>query len=750
MERIIQPYAPPGPVTRPHSSAAMSPAMLQSAPSAIPPKTASDFLRALRKRAPVLVMTTVIVAASGAAYVVKMPDKFRAVGHLQIEPPRFDTHIIIILANGAIPNSDRASSETYVPNRLAQLQGRRLANQVLAPGNLGPGPGFEGDPAGEVVGKIAARKLMAGTGQYEVSLEGDHPDRVTKVLDALLRTFEDNIEAESGKDLETAQASARTNVNALKSQILALDKTIETEIKGSEIFAPGNKHLPTEEYTNLRSNLLNKKLSFENLRYEERMASMWPELKGVAPPSKYAKRIEYLLDRKEYYEKQLEEGVRLVRNTGTDPSTKRMAKLLNETLDDLEELQKLDIPRVMPNRSALVMAHAEEEIRKLEREVKSQLDHVQETMPTFQRYLNLNKERDALALQLSGVQDRLNQFEMAFKTRSHPVEILQKPSQPGGPVSPNRPLLIAGLAVLGFFLGAGLVCGFEFLDRSVKVPEHLAAGLGMPILSVIPRMKRLARFQRGGHLWTAADSLSIEADSYRNLRASLIGASGTRAIVTLLVTSAKAGEGKSTTALNLALTCARAGERTLLMDVDLRRPSLAEVFDATEPNVGLVDVLRGDMPWQQAVVRTDVPNLNFLPTGDPTGVPIEVLGTLELRQLIAAVSKGYQRVILDAPAVLGLADCRMLGRTVDAAVLVVRSGVHELRPLRRAKDMLEQSRVPLAGVVFNGLSDDLDNWSCYGPNVLSARVASPTRTSLEAPSEEADSVEIEAVAGSRS
>jgi capsular exopolysaccharide synthesis family protein len=185
-----------------------------------------------------------------------------------------------------------------------------------------------------------------------------------------------------------------------------------------------------------------------------------------------------------------------------------------------------------------------------------------------------------------------------------------------------------------------------------------------------------------------------------------------------LVTSAKANEGKSTTALNLAATCARAGERTLLVDGDLRRPSLGEVFaDEQGPQLGLVDVLRGELPWQRTVVQTDIPNLDFLPTGDPSGIPIEVLGTLELKQLLIGLSNHYDRVILDGPAILGLADCRMLGRVVDAAVLVVRSGSHELRPLQRAKAMLDQSRVVLAGVVFNGLVEDLANWSSYGPYV---------------------------------
>jgi capsular exopolysaccharide synthesis family protein len=231
---------------------------------------------------------------------------------------------------------------------------------------------------------------------------------------------------------------------------------------------------------------------------------------------------------------------------------------------------------------------------------------------------------------------------------------------------------------------------------------------------------------RGGHLWTSAAPDSIEADAFRNIRASLLGIADKRGpIVTLLVTSAKAGEGKSTTALNLAATCARAGERTLLLDIDLRRPSLAGVFvtdDNPEDIAGLVDVLAGQLPWQRTVRHTEIPNLDFMPTGDNRAIPIEILGTLELRQLLTALSHHYDRVILDGPAVLGLADCRVLGRIVDASLLVVRAGSLELMTLRRAKAMLEQSHVAIAGVVFNGLTEDINNWSSYGyePATLAA------------------------------
>ena len=115
--------------------------------------------------------------------------------------------------------------------------------------------------------------------------------------------------------------------------------------------------------------------------------------------------------------------------------------------------------------------------------------------------------------------------------------------------------------------------------------------------------------------------------------------------------------------------------------------------------------------------------------------PIEILGTLELRQLLVALSHHYDRVILDGPAVLGLADCRVLGRIVDSSLLVVRSGTMQLITLHRAKAMLEQSHVAIAGVVFNGLSEDINNWSSYGyePPIFS-------NGSLESPSEQSESL----------
>jgi succinoglycan biosynthesis transport protein ExoP len=392
-----------------------------------------------------------------------------------------------------------------------------------------------------------------------------------------------------------------------------------------------------------------------------------------------------------------------------------------------------------------VIQSKREELRQNDETRKKLLVEMQESMPAHQKFLDKLDRLKQKNEQFADMERKIWEFDGISKARKEPITQIGPVVEPTIPVRPRRVINMAVAIVLSFGLGIMLVCLLEHVDHSVKVPEQLTAGLTLPLFGVIPRIKRTAPIHRGGHLWTPGAPDSIEADAFRNLRASLLGVSDKRGpMVTLLVTSAKAGEGKSTTALNLAATCARAGERTLLMDVDLRRPSLAGVFqDPDEPGrgLGLVDVLRGDLPWQRTVVRTDIPNLDFLPTGDTAGIPIEILGTLELRQLIIGLSNHYDRVILDGPAILGLADCRMLGRVVDASILVVRSGAQELRPLQHAKAMLEQSHVVIAGVVFNGLYEDLKNWSSYGPETPygytgtgngSARVAAPGG-SLDAP-----------------
>ncbi len=499
MERIIRPYSAHGTAPAIPSHPGMIAGHMPVV-HAIPAKTPADMVRAVKRRWPVVLVMTALFGCLGAAYVMRMPAVFKAVAQVQIDPPKFDPNQAVIVANNQIPVADRESSEKFVPNRLVWLTGRRLAETVLAEGEFGDGRGFEGDGANEILANLSTRRIQPGTNVFAVELEGADPQRVAKLLNALLDYFNKDVQSKSVAELRKATEVGAEKLRALKKELEALDGKIELAAKETPIFGPKGSNLLVDDHTAAKSMLMSKKIQIDNLRHEERMTSMYPSLKGMAPPSRYQRAIEALIEKKELYQTHLDNAARLTRHFDTDPASKHWAKLLDKALDELEELQALDAKSSfdLPDRSALTIAHGTEEIRKLEREVKDLFAQVQETMPKYQKFQSLIREREQKEARIGAMQERLASFEMVMDSRSSPVEILLRASEPGGPVRPNRPMLIAMISMLGGLFGVGLVCVREYLDHSIKVPEHLTVGLTLPVLCVIPRMKRLARLSRGG------------------------------------------------------------------------------------------------------------------------------------------------------------------------------------------------------------------------------------------------------------
>ena len=686
-------------------------------PSPSAAKAPSDYLRAIRRRIWLVLAVAIPVATAGTLHVLRMQPVYSVSASIEIKPPRVDPLIKGLLTRGDVGNGD-ASDEKYIPNTLALLNSKSLAEDVVNDPASGL-PASEGDAA-ELMAKVKYRQIPQSN-FYTVSLEGREPDRITRTLNFLLDKFQRRTDTESRDASVQAATQASGTMNTYITQLKSIEDDLTNHIRNSPSLAPGGRNLKEVEYEMFRQRLFSQQQAAKDLQQRAQFDTMKTTASPEMNPARAA-RIAELEGLRKNLNKRLSKDRRLARDPN-DPATQMDERELRDVEVSLSRLQdNSGAAEGGPTAAQVyetVLSDAIGEIRSTEGQLSTALTEMKEAMPEFHKYTTLMSEREQKFRQVADLKEKLAAFTMLSATQKSPVKVVDLAAEPSSPLRPNRPAYIVGCIIFSLGLGLALVCFLEHIDHSVKVPEHLTAGLSLPLFGVVPRMLRNARNHRGGHLWTPGTPDSVEADAYRNLRASLLGATqATKPIVTLLVTSAKAGEGKSTTALNLAATCARAGERTLLMDVDLRRPSLNDVFHRTE-GTGLVDVLRGDLPWQRTVVQTDLPNLDFLPTGDTRDVPIEVLGSLELRQLLISLSEHhYDRVILDGPAVLGLADCRMLGRIVDAAVMVVRSGSQELRPLQRAKTMLEQSQVHIVGVVFNGLYEDLQNWSSYGPNPL--------------------------------
>lgn len=194
-------------------------------------------------------------------------------------------------------------------------------------------------------------------------------------------------------------------------------------------------------------------------------------------------------------------------------------------------------------------------------------------------------------------------------------------------------------------------------------------------------------------------------EQYRTIRTNIQFSAVDTPIRSLMVTSAGPSEGKSTTASNLAVVFAQQGKKVLIVDADLRRPTLHFTFGFTN-TIGLTNVLTRQIHINESIRTTDVENLYFMPSGPIPPNPAELLGSATMDQLISDLYEMFDLVIFDVPPVLAVADAQVLGNQVDATILVVSSGLTEREGAIKTKEILEQTKSKLLGAVLNNKEED--------------------------------------------
>ncbi len=285
------------------------------------------------------------------------------------------------------------------------------------------------------------------------------------------------------------------------------------------------------------------------------------------------------------------------------------------------------------------------------------------------------------------------------------IDLAALPQSPSGVRA--RKIILLG-AVLGLSLGVGAAAVIEYVNQPMDTEDDVAAATGLPALGWLPTIK-------GNHAdkgpdreplsfvdsTVIPDTLPMEA--CRSVRISLQSLSHEREIRTIMLASAGPGEGKSTVALNLAWAFWEAGRRLILVDADLRRPSLHRPL-RYPPRPGLADLLTSDVPLEQ-VVQPVKERFEFLAAGSAAGAkPGVLLGAERVRRLLDLVNERVDLVIFDSAPVLAVADNLVLASMVDGVILVVRAGSTQRRDLVRAKSLLEKVGAPLVGVVLNRVS----------------------------------------------
>jgi capsular exopolysaccharide synthesis family protein len=355
------------------------------------------------------------------------------------------------------------------------------------------------------------------------------------------------------------------------------------------------------------------------------------------------------------------------------------------------------------------------QISTVENQIEENRTRLQNLPPKSLRLAELQRQKRSMEQTYGFLRQKLQEIRMQEESEVGFADRIRSAGVPGRPISPNNQRNLMLAAMMGLLLGGGLVVLREKLDTRLRGPGDLEA-LGEHVLGVIPSMEETIKTEFDGQrtltvngdevrstLIMLTSPMSATAEAYRRLRTNLRYAQPDADLRSLVVTSPAKGEGKTTTATNLAVAQAQAGQKTLLIDADLRKSRLHRYFSVPR-TPGLTEALYDTPDPDDLPVIAD--NLSLLPGGEEVPNPAELLGARRMRTLIDRMEDAFDLVIVDTAPVLLFSDPMALVAHTDGALLVAAAGETEAPALEHAADRLDDVQATRLGVVLNGFDPE--------------------------------------------
>jgi polysaccharide biosynthesis transport protein len=660
------------------------------APAAVPRTQSAEgvpfgsWLRVLREHWLLIAASCVIVTAGVAAGVLLTEPAYRATGTIEIRKQSAE-----VVPVDALFQFERIS-EQYLQTEYGTLRSRTLLQRTVARPELAArmahqlGVTEAGRDAGPAVApdlaRIAARAHrhllvdpVAGSRIVKVSFESTDAQLAADVVNTLIAEYV-ALRQEAGA---AALVRLDEQADSVRGHLLQSERELqrfvaEAGLSAIVIGGTDGVTVPQERLRRLQDELT----SAETDGYRTAAASLSSGLdQAVALESDLLRNLRVRIA-------ELEGEYARLRPTFTDTFPKMMQ--LRSELSQLDALVAAEQRRVG---AAMATQHESTRRRRelLQDAVAEQQRLIAGVAVNLAEYERRQRELESRQQLYAVLQQKRKEAALSAALSTMDVAVLDPALPSRSPVRP-RPRRDIPLAVLaGLVLGVGFAFLREYADQSVKTPEE-AVGFGTaPLLAVIPsvplRTSRLhARTQhtmaRGS--WHRIDERTPHdpqlADAFHGLRTSVLFDAGGALPRTLLVTSSAPGEGKTTVSVNLAISMANLGRRVLIVDADLRRPSLHQVFGVPQ-RYGLAEQLAGTVPWQQSLRRDVSPGLDLLTAGAKTSSPPDLFASGRIDAWLADVATAYDFIVLDAPALfINMPDARLLAHATDGVLLVVRSG----------------------------------------------------------------------------
>jgi len=547
---------------------------------------------------------------------------------------------------------------------------------------------------------------IPGTNLFSIKYRHSDPELAQKITNTLAEVFATN-------NLQRSELGSSANAIALSKQISELQGRIKADQQAQFEYAKAH-NLPLSigngvNLEDLRANQLSTQLlQAQNDRKTAEAvynsAKSAPDVFTIPQIEKSA-RVARLRDRlSELKEKR---DALLVTYTKEWPEVKRADASIRLLEEELGRAAAETISTLKANYEA-EKAHEESlyDMYSKQKGITSQQTRDQIEMASMAQEIETNKQLVAT------YQQRYQEVTMTSGDIGNEITIENFSRVPKAPIGPPRVRNIMIAFILSLVAGIGLAFLLHFLDDTIKSVDDIDRYIHLPALALIPASKGDRARLKGMAMPGASDSTALAmvndvrspiAESYRHLRTSLLLSSAGQPPKTILVTSSQPSEGKTTTAINTAFMLAQTGAEVLIIDCDLRRPRLHAQFEVSNAK-GLTTLLSGErdlesslQPYQKGA------NLKILTSGPVPPNPAELLGSEEMRKLLAKLSERFAHIIIDSPPAISFTDASILSTMVDGVVLVVHASRSSRAVVRRAKQQLLDVGAHIFGIVLNNV-----------------------------------------------
>ena len=572
------------------------------------------------------------------------------------------------------------------------------------------------------------------TNVVDVRFTASNPERAQRIVNRAVQVFQERATAE-------ARADSQRRRLFLEEQLAQADTTLQmaqaelTAFRSQEQVVSGHEQGAAEQ-----TGLMNIEMRREELRADRGMyQSILGEL-ASAEPGEIGERIQAVVASPEVAQNPVvsalhtqlmeHESERQALTSGpwglsdTNPDVARIDQQIVTTRGRLESAVRSH----MDNLDARLAAMDD-----LRDRTASQIGSRPQALAQEER---LMQDVSSIRRTVEQLQDEYQRARLAEAVEEGPVQIVDLAPRPRESQNAGLPLMLALGLMLGTMVGAGGAFVLEMLNTKVRREEDVENALRVGTVGVIPRLRTGRKTQLlsrgaggstgeatlgqtgngagpGGELVVLHDTRSAEAEAFRTLRTNLLFARDHDPIRAMVVTSTVPGEGKTTTASNLAVTYAQQGLRVLLVDADMRKPRVGELF-GTSRKPGLSELVLGQAGLGECVRPFEaVEGLHILPSGTLPPNPTELLGGARARDVLRTLREHFDMVILDSPPLAGGADGAILGASVDGVVMVVRAGETEMDAVRHAGRQLYTVGANLIGAVMNDPDGEAEKYGTY-------------------------------------